>query len=268
MPTPSPSPAAAPQPILLVVVATDQEAGPILRGLRAPNAPKSQPHDPRSGDETGHALPLWTPMPLSDRVSILRCGVGKANAAGATALSLASHKPQLVLSIGLAGLLPSAGASGPRLGDLVAIRAARFGDEGVQTPGGFLPMASVGFPIVGAEVERLTPEPEALRVVTQLCAHQADVATVSTCSGTDDSAAACAAQSGAALEDMETAAVALVCARAGVPWCGVRAISNTTGDRDAQVWRVAPAFGALERVIGPLADALCRSIGPCGVCNP
>lgn len=259
---PPPRPAAAPQPTLLIVIAAEQEAGSILRGLRALSAPDNQTQDAQSGEKEGGTLPLWTPTPVSDRMSVIRCGVGKANAAGATALSLVSHKPQLVLSIGLAGLLPNADASGPRLADLVAIRAACFGDEGVQTPGGFLPMASVGFPIVGADAERLLPEPEALGVVTRFCAHQADVATVSTCSGTNPAAAACAARTGAGLEDMETAAIALACARAGVPWCGVRAISNTTGDRDAQVWRVAEAFGALERVIGPLADALCRSIGP------
>lgn len=257
-----PRPDAPTQAKLLVVVATVQEAGPILRGLRATDAPSIQRHDTQSGGVGEHFVPLWSPIALSDRLCILRSGVGKANAAGATAATLFSLKPQLVLSIGLAGLLPSVPASEPQLGDLAAIRSASFGDEGVQTTRGFLPMASVGFPIVGAKGERLSAAPEALRAASQLCGHQADVATVSTCSGTNDSAAACAAQTGAGLEDMETAAVALACDRAGVPWCGVRAISNTTGDREAQIWRVAEAFAALERVIGPLADALCRSIGP------
>lgn len=79
----------------------------------------------------------------------------------------------------------------------------------------------------------------------------ASVATVSTCSGTDQQAIEIAARTGAALEDMETASIALVCARLGIPWCGIRAVSNTTGDRAAQVWDIPGATEALTRVIGP-----------------
>ncbi|MEA5557667.1 futalosine hydrolase [Nodularia spumigena] len=242
------------------MVATDTEATPVLRGLCRYNSMESGIGEARLGGDGDRPLPLWTPVRLSDRVRIIRSGVGKANGAGATTYALASLVPKLVLSIGLAGLLPGSDP-GLRLGGLASVRRASFADEGITTPRGFIPMEQAGFPIVCTEGEHLAAAPEALRIGADLCGYQADLATVSTCSGTDAASGATASRAGAALEDMETAAVALACFRADVPWCGVRAISNTTGDRETQIWRAADALASIERVIGPLTETLCRSVG-------
>jgi futalosine hydrolase len=72
------------------------------------------------------------------------------------------------------------------------------------------------------------------------------IATVSTCSGRDDLARAVATRTGAAAEAMEGAAVALAARRMNVRYGEVRAVSNTTGDRDRQRWAIGPALAVLS----------------------
>ena len=75
------------------------------------------------------------------------------------------------------------------------------------------------------------------------------IATVSQCSGTDAAARAVAARTGGVCEAMEGAAVALAAALhdGSIRTGELRAISNTTGDRSAQVWDLDAALGSLTR---------------------
>lgn len=192
------------------------------------------------------AVVSWKPVPLAPGVDLVITGVGKANAAGAVAFAVANASYAGVLSAGFAGTLPGSELG---IGDPAVIRHAMLADEGVQTEAAFIDLVELGFPPVAGADPRFGSEVhfrERLASIGPAC----DIATVSTCSGTDQGAARIASRTGAWLEDMETAAVAIACLRLGIPWCGVRVVSNTTGDRSRQVWDISRAIEVLGDVIG------------------
>lgn len=192
----------------------------------------------------------WAPaLRLDERLSLLTCGIGKANAAGATAAALATAAGEYsaVLNLGVCGSLP--GPEGPLApGAAVAASASAFADEGLLEPAGFKDVAEMGFgplsDLPGGGVS--IPGDRALRAaLASISDREGVVATVSTCSGTDALAAEAQRRSGAIVEAMEGAAIGLVCARFGVAFAEWRVVSNTTGDRARQRWDIR---GALERL--------------------
>lgn len=198
----------------------------------------------------------WKPVPLTPEVDLVVTGVGKANAAGAVSHAIANASYAGVISAGIAGALPGCELG---LGDPAVIRHAVLADEGVQAETVFIDLVELGFPPVAGSGRLLgssTHLRERLASVGPAC----DVATVSTCSGTDQGAARIASRTGAWLEDMETAAIAIVCLRLGLPWCGVRVVSNTTGDRSKQVWAIPRAIDSLGDVIGRSLAAITSAI--------
>ena len=178
-------------------------------------------------------------------------GVGKVAAAVALAGRIAAARPAVVLLFGVAGAYPLRHRPGAALavGDLCLVGADRFADEGVIAPDGFRDLMQLGLGEVGpfaADRERTAMAARALGVPV------VDGATVSTCSGTDAQSALLAARTGAAVETMEGAAAALVCARAGVPFVQLRAISNLTGDRTRGGWDLERAVAAVQRAVRAL----------------
>jgi futalosine hydrolase len=182
-----------------------------------------------------------------------RClGVGKANAAASLAALLAVEpRPAGVLLFGVAGAVPPRlrdGAAAFGIGDVVVVTADRFADEGIETPDGWLDLADLGLADTG-------PFAAALDIAAATGLPVVDACTVSTCSGNDERAAALWERCGTALESMEGAAVAMVCAKFGVPWLQVRAISNWTGDREAGEWDLARAVAAVQQHVRALVAA-------------
>lgn len=198
------------------------------------------------------AGPRWSLTRLDDGLDLLLTGVGKANAAGATAWALAGGRYSAVLNLGVAGALP--GPAPPGLGRVVLADRCAFADEGVAlAEPEFADIAALGFPpMPGLQASAFQADSALSRVLAPLAHLSGIVATVSTCSGTDAAASAIAARTGAIAEAMEGAACALVCARLGVPFGEMRVISNTTGARDSQRWDLP---GAL-RVLADLATRL------------
>lgn len=192
-------------------------------------------------------------------VALQHCGVGKANAAAATALLLETLPLEAVLCFGCAGAYAE---SGLRPGDLVLVSEEVYGDEGVAGPDGFLNMRSLGFALSerGKEqwFDRFPTDPELLdrshRALLrglrpgQLLATGAAV-TVSTCSGTTLLGEQLARRTGGICENMEGAAVAQLCARFAVPFLEVRGISNLVEDRDLTRWNLPAAAGAAQQAI-------------------
>lgn len=183
----------------------------------------------------------------------VRLGVGKVALAVALAERIAAARPAGVLLFGVAGAYPARHRPGASLavGGLCLVGEDRFADEGVLTEAGFRDLAQLGLGEVGpfaADRERTAIAARALG------APVVDGATVSTCSGTDAQSALLAARSGAAVETMEGAAAAWVCARAGVPFVQLRAISNLTGDRARGGWD-------LERAVASVQAAVRRLLG-------
>lgn len=239
------NPASAPDRLLLVVAAK-AEAGAILRGFGAENL----------------AIEPWKPASIAASVDLLLTGVGKANAAGALARCLDPRRHRAIVNLGVAGALPAQpSASAADLLDAVLATRSVFADEGLATPAGFESLAAMGFPLmegdVGASADltamAMAPAPALFEALAPLADHAGPIATVSTCSGADAAAREIAQRTGALAEAMEGAALALALRRlvaagfapAALRFAELRVISNTTGDRAGQRWRLAEALDRL-----------------------
>lgn len=216
----------------LVAVAAPAEAEAVLRGTGL----------------SARRVPPWGRVALGGRGEMVVTGVGKANAAGAVA-GAAAGLAGGVVSIGLAGSLPG---SGLRPGEVVASEWCVLADDGVATPGGFLSQGAMGFPAAEGIGERFATDAAWTRALEPLADRVGGSATVSTCSGTDEGASEIRRRTGALTEDMESAAVALVAHRLGLPFACLRVVSNRTGNRGEQGWDLGLALATLERVAGAL----------------
>jgi len=180
-------------------------------------------------------------------------GVGRTNAAAATTLGLIAHGPfDAVISVGLAGVLPG---SGLEIGDVIAADHCVYMEEGIDTPEGFRTMSDLGWPL-GAFEGNAVPCGGDLVDRLRSILPMGRIATVATCSGIDAAAERVAARTGCVAEAMEGAAVVHAAGRLDVPGIEIRAISNTTGDRDGQVWDVRLALQALADLMPAVLDRL------------
>lgn len=226
----------APQRPWLLVIAAPKEVRAVLDGL-------------------GISTPIpdpWTLLPLNPVADLVRSGVGKAAAAGAVARWFDPERHAGVLSVGIAGALP---ASWLELGAAVLAEPSLFADEGVLTPKGFLSLDKMGF---GADAPVTHPDPGVRQAWTGLVDAIAPVATVSVCSGADALAHEVARRTGAKAEAMEGAACGMAARRIDpqARFAELRVISNTTGNRDRQVWDLGLAVARLGEVIGPAFRAI------------
>jgi len=187
-----------------------------------------------------------------ERCHLVRSGVGKAAAAGATARCYQPDTHAGVLSIGLAGSLPG---SDLQIGDVVLADPSRFGDEGVRLLGYFCPLDRLGF---GTDAADTAPDGTTCRALAQLVRRVGPVATVSACSGTDQDARELAERTGAIAEAMEGAACGLAARRINpaARFAEVRVISNRTGAREHQGWDLEGSLQTLSLVLGPVLNAL------------
>lgn len=222
----------------LLVVAVDAEANAIRRGLGLA--------------EASHAL--WSRIELTDRLDLVVTGVGKSNAAGATGRSLDPIRHACAINLGVAGALPQGDADTLPLASTIAATRSTLADEGMLTPSGFQSLAQMGFapianPHDGMSVHAHPPLVDALAPLVDATG---PVATVSTCAASDALARDVASRTGALAEAMEGAAAGTVALALGVPFLELRAISNTTGDRDRQTWNIRAAFDSLARLASSL----------------
>ena len=181
-------------------------------------------------------------------------GVGKTAAAIGLGRALAKGDVTSVIAIGVAGAHRPVPVELPALtvGERCLVGTDVLADEGVRHPDGFTDLVALGLGSIGP-----WPADAALLALANavLGARVVPAATVSTCSGTDALALETATRSGAAIETMEGAAIAAVCAAYEVPWIQLRVVSNMTGDRDRAGWDLARALDELGRSIGELFAA-------------
>jgi futalosine hydrolase len=178
----------------------------------------------------------------------VRLGVGTVAAALARHDLLLRERPAGVLLLGVAGAYPARHRDGATLavGDVALVDRDGFADEGVRTEDGFRDLRALGLGDVGpfAADAAATARAAALLGVPVVRG-----ATVSTCSGSEALSQELAARTGAALETMEGAAVASVCARHGVPGVLGRAVPNYTGPRARGAWHLAAAVSAVQAAV-------------------
>jgi futalosine hydrolase len=180
---------------------------------------------------------------------LLACGVGVVAAGIATAARLQQGGVDAVLLAGLCGTRDAARAP---LGALVVGTAARNEAVGAGHGEGFVGTGAMPLRPGDAPPDLLPLQspalPRSLRGV---------IGTVAAASATRAEAAAWRARHPDVLvEEMEAHAVAVACARAGVPLAVLRAVSNECGDRDVARWDLAGAFAALNAALPAAFAAL------------
>lgn len=245
------------RPFLLLAVASHLEAKAIRFAVGAPEPAQSPPR-PHVSDTP------WSFERIAPNVDLLVTGVGKVNAAAAVATMLEHHRHAGVLSLGIAGILPS--ATPPAIGDVVIASAMRYSDEGLDTPDGYRSLSQMGFPhgpfdeglglAATPTWSRLLHDGLAAALqhtdATSPHVHLGPIATVSTCSGTDALAQQVASRTSAIAEAMEGAAACQVAAWHALKFAEVRVLSNTTGDRSRQQWDMPRSLAMLGRVASAL----------------
>ena len=180
----------------------------------------------------------------ADGTVLVRCGAGIANAAAAAALGIELYTPDRIFNVGVCGVCNAGMES---IGVAVTGTRAVFADTGVDTGADFLSLRAIGLPLANQSSGR--------RVFNAIGLHAARGSrrlkralflTVAACSGSAQRAAlmsgrfTCNRQD-LLCEDMESAAVALMACKAGIPCSVVRAISNVCGDRDYANWQLSAA---------------------------
>lgn len=198
-------------------------------------------------------------------------GIGRTNAAAAVTEAILTDGPfDAVMSVGIAGALPAVDANRAAgaplaIGDLVVASACVYAEEGLITAAGFQDMVAMGFALGDFEGNAVPVDPRLRDAAAQAIDGRiavAPIATVATCSGTDEASLGVARRTGAVAEAMEGAAAVHAARRLGVRAIEVRAISNSTGERAEQQWDIERGLAALAqhvpsviRSISELLDA-------------
>ena len=207
--------------------------------------------------ETAGGFPVWEADTNTGRVILAATGMGKINAAAATAVLIEHHTPKLIISTGCAGAFPESCLA---VGDLALASVEVCADEGVMTPTGWLSYEAIGIAAVERKSKRyfnefplsLAAAERAVRLATALgiTLIRGKFVTVSTCSGTAERGRELYERFGGPLcENMEGAAVAQVALRYGVDCLEVRGVSNLVEDRDLSRWDIPLAAERVQRFL-------------------
>lgn len=157
-------------------------------------------------------------------------------------MAIAQSKPAAIIVCGVGGAYPGTGL---QVGDVVSASVEIYGDLGASSPGGFLDMKALGFPVVAEPTLLFNEIPLQLFPTEQ----RVPFVTVSTCTGTQHAAAAIHARTGGVVENMEGAAIAHVAHLHRVPVGELRGVSNMVTDRDKNTWKLSDAAMAAQEAL-------------------
>ncbi len=189
-------------------------------------------------------------------VLICAGGVGKINAAAATAALIERHHPRLVINTGCAGAYPGSGLA---IGDLAVATNELLGDEGVLTSAGWHDTEFMGMPLCVRGKRKFHNDIPLSRHAAEKAMQLADFygvklgrgsfVTLSTCSGTRQRGEELVRKFRGICENMEGAAVAQVCLRYGIDCLEIRGISNHVDERDMKTWEIPRAVEVAQRFV-------------------
>jgi futalosine hydrolase len=219
----------------LLITATALEAAPLKRAL---------PWQPRPfclGEL--YALP-------GGELYLAHLGVAKVNTAAGLALALQRLAPEAVVQFGIGGAFA---ASGLPLGAVAVASGEVHMDTGVQLEHGWQSMEALGFPLLQGPPPRFNdlPTDPALSAALAEAARAPRVlfGTSESVTGSLRAAKRLYERFGAAIESMEGAAAAQICAALEVPFAEVRGVSNYVGERDKTRWHLQSAIGAVNSAV-------------------
>jgi futalosine hydrolase len=133
-----------------------------------------------------------------------------------------------------------------------------YGDEGAETPEGFLDFEEIGIPLLvdGSKeyFNRFPADQTAAAALNRTAGAAGRIAlgpfvTVSTVTGSRDRAAALGSRFSAVCENMEGAAAAHAAASWGVAFAEIRGISNAVGPRDRASWQIEKAASQVQEAV-------------------
>ena len=237
-------------PALALLAAVDAETGELRSALEQATSIEIGRKPAALGQLDGRPVVLFP------------TGMGKGNAAHALTALLETRAVSGVIGFGIGGAYP---ASGAEVGEVALATEAVYGDEGAETPGGWIDTEAIGIPLLARagrtcfnrfplDAARVSAARAALRAAG-IRAHVGPFVTVSRCSGTDELGREMAARWDAVCEGMEGAALAHVAALYDVPFLEIRGISNHVEDRVPARWRIAEAAAAAQRAVRVVAAA-------------
>jgi len=189
-------------------------------------------------------------------IIVCTSGVGKINAAAASAVLIERHSPRLVINTGCAGAYIGSGLS---IGNLAVASEEVLVDEGVIVPDGWRDLDYMELPSLDhcgrqhfniLSLSRHHSE-KAMRLadfcgIFLMCGR---FSTVSTCSGTRQRGEELAGRWNVIAENMEGAAVAQVCLRYSIDCLEIRGISNMVEERDIKKWELIHAVETAQRFV-------------------
>ncbi|MFO7816155.1 MAG: futalosine hydrolase [Thermodesulfobacteriota bacterium] len=184
------------------------------------------------------------------KICQLCTGVGIINSAAGLSAFVEKHSVSGVLNIGIAG---SYEPESLPVGSLAVAEREIWPEFGVRAETG--PISRLDFPLanVGREkiFETIELDPDARAGQLGVCPPRnwprKTFLTVSGVSGTAEQARELGVNFKAQLENMEGFALALVAARAGIPFLEIRSVSNIAGSRAKKDWDFPLAFKALQK---------------------
>jgi futalosine hydrolase len=189
-------------------------------------------------------------------VVICAGGIGKINAAAATAALIERCHPRLVVNTGCAGAYLSSGLS---IGELAVAGDEVLGDEGVLTSAGWQDLRFMAIPMLihGQRLHHNTiplsrqPAEKAMQLAERFGVRlvHGRFITVSTCSGTRQRGDELVRRFQGICENMEGAAVAQVCLRYDIDCLEIRGISNLVDERDMKTWDIPRAVETAQRFV-------------------
>jgi futalosine hydrolase len=190
------------------------------------------------------------------KIIVCAGGVGKINAAAATAVLIEQHHPRLVINTGCAGAYTGSGLS---IGNLAVASEEVLADEGVIMADGWKDLSYMELPSLDHSGRQhfntislsshVSEKAMQLADSLELFLMRGRFATVSTCSGTGQRGGELARRWNVIAENMEGAAVAQVCLRYGVDCLEIRGISNMVEERDMKKWELTLAVEAAQRFV-------------------
>jgi futalosine hydrolase len=185
-------------------------------------------------------------------VVVGHAGIGAMLMAMQLTRMLTELRPEAVILCGCGGSYPD---SGPGIGDLALASSEIYGDCGVTTDSGFIPLEQLKIP----QQTRFAPlfrqsyklDTPLFQRAAQLLpqAHCGPFVTVNNCSGTPELSRQLQQQTAGICENMEGAAAAQVCAEFSCPLIEIRGISNPTGTRADELWDIPLGMRVAQQAV-------------------
>ncbi len=186
-------------------------------------------------------------------LDFLVTGVGSINTTYALMKHLQVKKPDVIIMAGIAGAM----SQKINLGDVVVIKEEALADLGVQEKDGYKDvfdlklLGSNKFPFTKKKL--INPFP-ALMERTLL--PQVNSITVNQITSSKKTAELYSKKYKAAIENMEGAALHLVCIKENIPFIQIRSISNYVGERNKKKWQLKEAVVNLNKNLIRLIESL------------